>query len=222
MPAASMSVATAGAPHSLALRTIARNSSSRRGLTVGTPLPPVFSRDSIPRSKNIGTGPSAVKASVPASAAPPTRAATKSRSSMGSPMFIFIPARGAERIGIDSRRPKNPYPVSGSAAAWIVARFSFTPARASKLAMKEEPVPVPPIPGISPAHALPSHRGHTRQAPLNLSLATRSTSFQSMYRPRLVDGKSLSVRGRISYDGTSLRIGETSRDERRPPCPSRK
>jgi len=183
MPAASMSVATAGAPQSFALRAIARNSSSRRGLMVGTPLPPDFSRHSIPRSKKIGPGPSAVKASEPASAAPPARAATKSRSSMGSPMFIFIPARGAERIGIDSRMPKNPYPVSGSRAPWIVARFSFTPARASWLAMKEEPVPVPPMPGISPAHILPSHRGHTRQAPLNRSLATRSTSLQSMSRP---------------------------------------
>ncbi len=74
---------------------------------VGTPLPPNFSRYSIPSAKNSGTGPSAVKASVPASTAPPTMAATNSRSSMGSPMFIFIPAIGAARIGIDSRRPKN-------------------------------------------------------------------------------------------------------------------
>jgi hypothetical protein len=49
--------------------------------------------------------------------------------------------------------------------------------------MKEEPVPIPPIPGISPAHALPLQLGQTRQAPLNFSRAIRCISFQSISSP---------------------------------------
>jgi hypothetical protein len=53
--------------------------------------------------------------------------------------------------------------------------------------MKEEPVPIPPIPGISPAHALPLQLGQTRQAPLNFSRAIRCISFQSILSPFVND-----------------------------------
>ncbi len=43
-----------------------------------------------------------------------------------------------------------------------------------------DPVPSPPMPGISPAQATPLHTGHTRHAPLNFSRAVCFKVFQSI------------------------------------------
>jgi hypothetical protein len=110
---------------------------------------------------------------------------------MALPMFKAMPASGATSIGIRKGRPKNVVSISGATASWIVRRFSLILARLSKLAMKEEPVPTPPMPGISPAQARPLQLGQTRQAPLNLSRAIRLISFNSNGFPFIPDDKKL-------------------------------
>ena len=106
---------------------------------------------------------------------------------------------GAASTGMESVRPKSVTDVSAAFTSCRVRMLNRQASRAARLAMKEEPVPMPPMPGASPAQTRPLHTGQTRQNPLSSSLAfVRSALISIACLPwrkvRTVPGRVAAVR----------------------------
>ena len=87
---------------------------------------------------------------------------------------------GAARMGMESFSPHSSNEVSGALTSCKVRILKRYRPKASRLTEKALPVPTPPMPGTSPAHARPLQTGQTRQYPFNFSLACSRNSARSI------------------------------------------
>ena len=93
------------------------------------------------------------------------------------PMFNIVPDTGAANIGELIFLPNNSMDVSGFETLCMTLIFIFIFSRLFLFSMKDEPLPLPPIPGTSPAQANPLQILHTLHVPLKFSLADFSKSL---------------------------------------------
>ena len=114
---------------------------------------------------------------------PVTTAAEYSASVSEHFIFSAVPPTAAANTGMLISCPNRAVDISGALTRCTVRKFSVMSANALTLLRKLIPVPTPPIPGTSPAHARPLQTGQILQAPLNCALAFAFNSDHSMTNP---------------------------------------